>query len=120
MMMWLVTRIQRLGAAWNGVAIAWGRDVHVVIHVAVMVGWAGLGSWVGLDGMGWALLIMGFGMVMLAELLNSAIERAVDTWSPSWSMAAKEVKDMAAGAVLMAVLAVSIAASGLMWHYYVP
>ncbi len=120
MMTWLSTRIQRLGAAWNGLAIAWGRDVHVVIHVAVIGWWIALGSWVGLDGMGWAILVMGFGMVLLAELFNSAIERAVDAWSPTWSMAAKDVKDMAAGAVLVAVVAVSIGACILMWHYYVP
>ena len=48
------------------------------------------------------------GTVIAAELFNSAIERLVDLVSPEWQKVAGEVKDIAAGAVLVTAITAAI------------
>ena len=54
----------------------------------------------------WAILALTIGVVLGAELVNTAIERAVDGFAPNEMEAARTAKHAGAGAVL----AVSIAA----------
>ncbi len=49
----------------------------------------------------WALLIMNCGAVLAGELLNTALEHALDHLSPEIHPAIKIAKDCAAGAVLV-------------------
>ncbi|GIP51694.1 hypothetical protein J42TS3_07290 [Paenibacillus vini] len=49
-----------------------------------------------------ALLLLVISVVITAELLNTAIEAAVDLATPEWHRLAKIAKDAAAGAVLVA------------------
>jgi diacylglycerol kinase (ATP) len=49
----------------------------------------------------WALLLVNCGMVLAAELFNSALEAALDLLYPEEHAAIKLAKDCAAGAVLM-------------------
>ena len=57
---------------------------------------------------GWALLAVAIGLVWAAELLNTAIEAAVDLASPERHPLAKTAKDAAAAAVLVASLAAAV------------
>jgi len=58
----------------------------------------------------WGLLASSITLVWLAEALNTAIERLTDLVSPEYRPLAGEVKDLAAGAVLLsAVGAVAVA-----------
>ena len=56
----------------------------------------------------WLAVIICIGMVITAEPFNSAIERLVDMVSPQWQSIAGEVKDIAAGAVLVTAIAAAI------------
>ena len=49
-----------------------------------------------------------FGMVLAAEGFNTAIERLVDLVSPDFHPVAGDVKDVAAGAVLICAIAAAI------------
>jgi diacylglycerol kinase len=49
----------------------------------------------------WAVLLLCCGAVLAAELLNTAIERAVDIAAPEKHPLAEKAKDIAAGAVLV-------------------
>ncbi|GGF83093.1 hypothetical protein GCM10010913_00730 [Paenibacillus aceti] len=51
-----------------------------------------------------ALLLVMIALVISAELLNTAIEKAVDLISPDWHELAKFAKDAAAAAVLVAAI----------------
>ena len=53
----------------------------------------------------WALLIMNCGAVLAAELMNTALEHALDHLNPELHPAIKLAKDCAAGAVLVLSLA---------------
>ena len=50
----------------------------------------------------WIAISFAIGLVVVAEMLNTAIEKLTDMVSPEIHPNAKVVKDLAAGAVLMA------------------
>ena len=52
----------------------------------------------------WAVLFLAIGLVMACELINTAVENAVDTATTEISHTAKMAKDAAAGAVLFAAI----------------
>lgn len=57
----------------------------------------------------WMILLLTVAAVLLAEMLNTAVERISDMLSPQYSRLARLSKDIAAGAVLLiALVAVAI------------
>ena len=50
----------------------------------------------------WCILLMCIGITISLELINSAIENLVDIVSPDYNEKAGRIKDMSAGAVLVA------------------
>lgn len=62
-----------------------------------------------------ALLALTIGGVLVAELFNSAVERAIDRVSTERHPLAGAAKDMAAGAVLVAAIAAVAVAVSLFW-----
>ncbi|WP_343533533.1 diacylglycerol kinase family protein [Pedobacter sp.] len=52
----------------------------------------------------WLAIVICIGLVMVTELINTAIEVLVDWLSPEFNVKAGLVKDIAAGAVLVAAL----------------
>jgi len=95
----------RMGFALHGIAAALRSEASLrfqalaaALVLAVLV-WRRPGAvW-------WALLIMNCGAVLSAELLNTALEHALDHFSPQIHPAVKLAKDCAAGAVLVLSLA---------------
>ncbi len=67
-----------------------------------MVGFAGL--WLGLSITEWLWITAAAGIVLIVELLNTALEVLVDLVSPAIHPKAKIIKDVAAGSVLMAAV----------------
>lgn len=57
-----------------------------------------------------AMLFAGNCLVLIVELLNSAVESVVDLVSPDYHILAKRAKDMGSAAVLL-----SIILAGLLW-----
>lgn len=58
----------------------------------------------------WLAVLICIGLVMVTELLNTAIEVLVDWLSPEFNVKASLVKDIAAGAVLVAALVALVVA----------
>ncbi|WP_458121709.1 diacylglycerol kinase family protein [Paenibacillus sp. Z6-24] len=78
--------------------------VHVLATMVIIVaGW-----YFHVDIGDWMLLTLAIAMVLGAELMNTAVEAAVDLCSPDWHPFAKKAKDAAAGAVLVASLAAAV------------
>lgn len=53
----------------------------------------------------WCLIILAIGLVIGLEMINTAIEDLVDLVTTEWKPLAGKIKDMAAGAVLIASIA---------------
>ena len=78
------------------------RNFRVHLLVATAVGLVGL--WLRLPVLPWAILTLTVGSVLVTEILNTAAESLVDLVSPAYHPVAKRVKDLTAGAVLIAAL----------------
>ena len=62
----------------------------------------------GITRMEWMIIILCIGVVIAAELFNTAIEKLVDLVSPQQHPVAGQVKDIAAGAVLVCAATAAI------------
>jgi len=76
-----------------------------LILAAVMVP---LGLWLGADGVERALLVGSVLMVLVVELLNSAVEATVDRVSLEDHQLAKRAKDIGSAAVMMSLVTVGV------------
>ena len=74
--------------------------IHFAIAAAVLVAAIGFGA----SKLELAVLLLAITFVLVAELVNTAVEAAVDVASTSFDPMAKIAKDIAAGAVLVAAL----------------
>lgn len=75
-------------------------QIHLVVAVLVlMAGW-----FFNISVTEWMLCLLCFGLVLGAEMVNTAIEKLVDLASPQKHELAGKAKDMAAGAVLISAL----------------
>lgn len=88
--------------AWTGIVKTLQTERNMRIHTiaAACVMFAAL--WFRLPARDVALLLLVIAMVITAEMINTAIEAAVDLVTPEWHRLAKIAKDAAAGAVLIA------------------
>ena len=90
--------------AWRGIRYALKTQVNLRFHALATAAVLLAGLWVGLTLGEWGLIFLAVGLVWVAELLNTAMERVVDLVSPEYHELAKQAKDCAAGAVLFAAL----------------
>ncbi len=74
------------------------------IHLFATVVVIAAGFWFSLTAVEWALVALAIGFVFAAETFNTAIEMLVDKISPDYDAMAGRIKDLAAGAVLLAAL----------------
>ncbi len=86
-------------AAFRGIRIVrQERNVRIHFIVIALVTIAGLIFKINLTK--WMIILILFALVISAEMLNSAIERLTDLVEPEKSYKVKDLKDIAAGAVL--------------------
>lgn len=87
--------------AWRGLRITVQREPNIRIELALGV-LALLVAWFARVSV-WPVVVV-ITIVLVVETLNSALERVVDYISPDIHPAAKDIKDIGAGAVLIASL----------------
>jgi len=92
----------RLSFALQGLRISWSGEssfrTHVIFAALVFLVIAIIRP----SPVWWALIAIVVGMVICAELFNTAIERLADHVQPEFNEAIKIVKDVSAAAVLVA------------------
>lgn len=66
------------------------------------------------------LLILAMAAVLVLELLNSAVERLVDLLKPRLSDYVADIKDLMAGAVLVAAFFSAILGLMILWPHVIP
>lgn len=102
-------RLKSFVYAFRGIGKAVATQPNMRIHVMVAVVVTVAGFVFDLTVLEWGLCLLCFGLVMGAELFNSALESVVDLVSPDYNKLAGDAKDMAAGAVLVcAIISVCI------------
>lgn len=102
------SEIKRFGRgfvyAWNGIRAAVQEERNFRFHLCAACYAVILGMLGDLSCMEWALLAFCVTAVLGMELMNSAVERAVDKPDTTHWWSAGAAKDMAAGAVLIVAL----------------
>lgn len=90
--------------AWNGIRAAVWEERNFRFHLCAAVYVYAAAGLAGLDNIGFALLSLCVFLVLAMELMNSAVERAVDKPDTTHWWSAGAAKDMAAGAVMITAL----------------
>ncbi len=75
------------------------------VLLAATVASCAAGFWARLSGLEWCAVVVALALVWIAEGLNTAVERLTDLVSPDFHPLAGKTKDVAAAAVLFAIVA---------------
>ena len=101
-------QLRSFGYAWKGIRCCVGKEQNLSFHLIATVCVVIAGFALGITRTEWICIILCIGIVIAAELFNSAIERLVDLVSPQRHPLAGQIKDIAAGAVLVCALAAMV------------
>jgi len=101
--------------AWCGISYGFQTQRNFRIHLAIGALAIGLGFFLHLKPVELAVIVLTSGLVLVMELINTAIESVVDlTVKQSYHELAKIAKDCAAAAVLVSALAALLVAGTLL------
>ena len=101
--------------AWAGVSYAFTTQRNFRIHTIIGTLAVSLGLFLNISAAEMAIITLTCAIVMVLELLNTAIEAVVDlTVKQTYHELAKIAKDCAAGAVLLSAIAALIVASWIL------
>ncbi|ORM64844.1 diacylglycerol kinase [Pantoea rodasii] len=116
-----VTGIQRIvnaaGYSWQGLRAAWQheaafRQEAIAALIAIVVA-----CWLDVDTVSRVLMIGSVVLVVIIEILNSAIEAVVDRIGQERHPLAGRAKDMGSAAVLLAILLALFVWIALLWSH---
>lgn len=94
--------------ALQGLVSAVRSEPHMRLHILSGVGVIVAGWLFGVSATEWGLLLGCIGLVITAEIFNTAIETVVNLVSPEYHPLAGKAKDLAAGAVLVASVTAAV------------
>jgi diacylglycerol kinase (ATP) len=104
--------LRGLRSAWSNEA-AFRQEVVVVVLLFASAGWLARSL------LEWLLLTVPLLLLLIVELLNSAIESAVDRIGSEMHELSGRAKDMGSAAVFFAILLIALTWGGIAWsHLY--
>lgn len=95
--------IHAFGYSLQGFRACYRHEAAFRQEVLVAVIVVPLGLWLGQDGVERALLVGSWLMVMIVELINSAIEATVDRFGPEHHKLSGRAKDIGSASVFLAI-----------------
>lgn len=114
----LTRLINAFGYSRDGFAAAWRHEAAFREELMLAIVTIPLGLWLGQSGVEKALLVGTILLVLIVELLNSAVEAVVDRVSDEHHELSKRAKDIGSAAVLVTLtLAAAVWALILVPHY---
>jgi len=103
--------------AFRGIMSVIASERNMRIHLLAAVSVISLGFYFHISTTEWCLAVICIGMVMAAEVFNSAIESLTDLVKPEHHPMAGKIKDAAAGAVLLVSIAAGVVGMAIFWKY---
>ncbi len=94
--------IRSFGYAFKGVAYATRSQLNFRIHLCATILAVAMGLFFRITGHEWLWIALCITIVLVTEIFNTMIESLVDLVSPGYNEKAGHVKDMSAGAVVIA------------------
>jgi diacylglycerol kinase (ATP) len=92
----------------KGLRATWDVESSFRLEIYLFVVLAPLALWLGESGIERAILIGSMMLVLVVEVLNSALEAVVDRWGPEHNELAGRAKDMGSAAVFLSDINVLI------------
>lgn len=111
----LVRLWNALGYSRDGLAAAWKNEAAFREEVLLAAIAIPLAFYLGRTGIDRALLIGSIVLILIVEILNSALEAVVDKASPEKHELAKRAKDMGSAAVLLSLLNAAAVWACVLW-----
>jgi diacylglycerol kinase (ATP) len=99
-----------------GLKAAWHNEAAFRQEVALVIVLIPAGFWLGTTGTQRALLIFSSLLILIVELLNSAIEAAIDRIGPEIHPLSEQAKNMGSAAVLMSLIAAALVWGLVAWE----
>ena len=115
----LKKQLRSFGYAWQGMKACVGKEQNLSFHLLVTLAVVVAGCCFGITRMEWVAVVLCIGLVVGAELMNTAIERLVDLVSPQRHPLAGQVKDIAAAAVLVCAATAIVVGAVVFFPYLV-
>lgn len=122
-----VTGLRRIinaaGYSWKGYKAAWQHEAAFRQEVLLAIFGTVIALLLPVSVLAKLVLIGSMVIVIIVELLNSAIEAVVDRFGEEWHTLCGRAKDMGSAAVLLALLwslVIWIILLVESWHYYFP
>ncbi|MDT8413268.1 MAG: diacylglycerol kinase family protein [Vicingaceae bacterium] len=97
-------RIKSFIHAFNGIKMAFKEEANFRIHVVATIMVIAAGLYFKLSTTEWFAIIIVIGLVLVTELVNTAIENIANFISPERHEKIKTIKDIAAAAVLISAI----------------
>jgi len=114
-----ITRIiKAAGYSWKGVHAAWINEAAFRQELVAVVLAIIIACWLDIDTVTRVLLISSVSLVMIVEILNSAIEAVVDRIGSEFHELSGRAKDMGSAAVLMSILLALFTWISLLWSHF--
>ena len=110
----LLARVQSFKHAGRGIWLIFKTQHNAWIHLLAIVAVIALGIYTNLELNEWMFICLAIGLVLVAELTNTAIEFLGDAITKEPDENIKNAKDIGAGAVLMAAL-IAVIIAGLIF-----
>lgn len=92
------------GYAFEGIWTGIRKERNMKIHCLAVILVTAAGTFLGLSAVEWCICLLLFALVISLELVNTAVEAAVDLATEEQKPLAKTAKDTAAGAVLFSAI----------------
>lgn len=102
--------LHSFGHAGRGFLLFLKSEQNARLHLLALATVVLAGFVLRLEAWEWVAVVMASALVFTAEMLNTAMERLCDHVTPERHEAIKTVKDLAAGAVVVAALAAVVVA----------
>ena len=104
--------------SWAGFRAAWDNEMAFRTEVIVIAFLMPVGIWIGETAVQWALLIGSSLLVLITELLNSAVEKVVDRIGTEHHILSKQAKDLGSAAAAVSMLAALIVWGLIAWERF--
>jgi len=100
----VIGRIKSLKFAIKGFWLLMTTEHSIMVQMAIGVLMSLVGWWLDISATEWILQVLAIGLVLVAESLNTAVEKICDFIHPDYNERIGFIKDISAGAVTFAAI----------------
>ena len=104
--------------SWNGLKQAWQHEAAFREECGLLCVFFPAALWLGQSGTQIAVLLMSCFMVLIVELLNSAVETVVDRIGKEYHELSGRAKDIGSAAVFLSLMQVLVVWSLIAWQRF--